>query len=155
MLWNREDARSTSEVKARRLAAARHRATISKIQWSLVAVAGIALLGFLLFQDPPNDPSVGGTALAAASEIRRAPPDYSRTTLKVAEGLRRNHPSEKEALPASPTGPRSTGSTTRRGVTCAPATRPESTTRFGSGAQSRSGPDGLARAMTGLAGMAS
>jgi len=70
LLWNREDARSTSEVKARRLAAARHRATISKIQWSLVAVAGIALLGFLLFQDPPNDPSVGGTALAAASEIQ-------------------------------------------------------------------------------------
>ena len=62
--------RSTSEVKARRLAAARHRATISKIQWSLVAVVGIALLGFLLFQDPPNDPSVGGTALAAASEIQ-------------------------------------------------------------------------------------
>ncbi len=64
---NRENARSTGEVKTRKRAEARRKATVRNLQWTLAAVFTVALLAFLLFQGSLNHPSVSGTASSGAT----------------------------------------------------------------------------------------
>ncbi|MGH2751840.1 MAG: TlpA family protein disulfide reductase [Actinomycetota bacterium] len=67
----REDAPGASDKQARRRAALRT-ATSRKAQWGLAAALGIALLGFILFQEARNDSSVSGLggSSPAAREIQ-------------------------------------------------------------------------------------
>jgi len=73
-------------VKARRLAAVERRGAIRRIQWSLVAVASTALLGFLLFRDVPNASRTSVSDMRDEDSLNSAR-GWKRVTLKAVAGL--------------------------------------------------------------------